>query len=321
MAIRIKIKDTKTLKDSIDDLRKKIKDADFDLTQQGVGSIANALLEKKDEIASIGDFASLRELVKEVVGGFNTPKAKEILAKVDEFDRMYQRDPRKGGRNDLWMWEKLLKYVYNIILKASGNESPDVALKREYAERKGNKAEDSKKIGDVLVYAPYNYNETGDFWISEAGFKAADKLDANDLFGDDKDKAHKFASIEEANKFCEEHGIDDFELRDSCGAKVKDSEYDDDLRELISALGEAHNKLIEAYDLASSLEREEVIKSELLYAIEDLEASASELDFEMEGDPVEELISKYGDVNARDEEEMTFDPDDWDMSGGDGPDD
>ena len=117
--MKFKIKDSKTLKDSITILKKKIMDADVDLTQKGVVSIANALLEKKDNINEANGFEELKEVVVPVIKKFDTPKGREILIKIDEFDRLYKRDPRKGSHNDFWLWEKLLKYVWNIILKAS----------------------------------------------------------------------------------------------------------------------------------------------------------------------------------------------------------
>lgn len=306
--MKIKIRDSKTLKDSIDSLKKKIKDAGFDLTQKGVTSIANSLLAVKPDIDSAEGFAALRDVVKKAVSQHDTPKARETLLEVDNIDRMYQRNPVPGSRNDLWCMEKLLKYVWNLLLKASGNESPDAMLKREYKEREKAKAEDSQKIGDVIVYAEYKANVPGDFWISEGGFKGAGELDANDMFDADKSKAHRFPSIEEAKRFCEEHGIEDFEVQDSCQAKDEEDESVAQIRELVRLLGEAHNLIIEANDLAGDLERDSLIDSSLLYEIEDLEAAASELDFEGEGDPVEALLEKYRgeawiDQNASDEDE------------------
>ena len=121
-----KIKDSKQLQDSIAALKKKILDANIDLTRPGIQSIANALIKRKDEIGNTTSFAPLRDLVKEIVGKFDTPKSREILIEVDKLDRLHKRDPRPRSRNDYWVWEKLLKYVWNIILKASGNPSPDV---------------------------------------------------------------------------------------------------------------------------------------------------------------------------------------------------
>lgn len=124
--MKIKIKDSKTLKDSIATTKKKIMDAEVDLTKPGIASIANALIKEKEAINNTTSFEDLRDLMKEVVKEFDTTKSREILAKIDELDRLYKRDPRRGSRNDYWLWDKLLKYCYNILLKASGNPSPDV---------------------------------------------------------------------------------------------------------------------------------------------------------------------------------------------------
>ena len=220
--IKIKIKDSKTLKDSIDALKKKFKDAEIDLTKEGIDSIANALLAKKDDISATSGFAGLRDLVREVVGKFNTPKSNEILRKVDEFDRLYQRDPRPGQRNDYWMWEKLLKYVWNIILKASGNPSPDVKEQKE----------------------------------------------------------------------------------DSCSMK----DEMDEILELARLLGEAHDKLMEALDKCEELENEDKVGSSLRYAIEDVEADLSDLDFMGESDPKDALLQKYSpEIEDLPDEEESWD--------------
>lgn len=205
--MKIVIKDSKTLKDSIDALKKKFKDADIDLTKEGIDSIANALLAKKEDISATSGFAGLRDLVKEVVGKFNTPKSNEILRKVDEFDRLYQRDPRPGQRNDYWMWEKLLKYVWNIILKASGNPSPDIKEQKE----------------------------------------------------------------------------------DSCSMKDEENDF----LKLARLLGEAHDKIMEALDLAEDLENQDLVGSGLRYALEDLEADASDFDYMGESNPDEVLKEKW----------------------------
>lgn len=223
--MKIVIKDSKTLKDSIDALKKKFKDADIDLTKEGIDSIANALLAKKEDISATSGFAGLRDLVKEVVGKFNTPKSNEILRKVDEFDRLYQRDPRPGQRNDYWMWEKLLKYVWNIILKASGNPSPDVKEQKE----------------------------------------------------------------------------------DSCSMKDEENDF----LKLARLLGEAHDKIMEALDLAEDLENQDLVGSGLRYALEDLEADASDFDYMGESNPDEVLKEKWA---AEEESEEYPDEDEsWDF--------
>lgn len=131
MKVKIKIKDSKSLLDSINELKKKIMDAEPDLTREGVDSIANALLAIKDKVNETKGFAELRDLMIPVIKEFDTPKAKEYLIKIDEFNRLYNRDPRKGYRNDYWMWEKLMKLYYNIIMKAAGLGSPDVKPVKE----------------------------------------------------------------------------------------------------------------------------------------------------------------------------------------------
>lgn len=223
--MKIVIKDSKTLKDSIDALKKKFKDADIDLTKEGIDSIANALLAKKEDISATSGFADLRDLVKEVVGKFNTPKSNEILRKVDEFDRLYQRDPRPGQRNDYWMWEKLLKYVWNIILKASGNPSPDVKEQKE----------------------------------------------------------------------------------DSCSMKDEENDF----LKLARLLGEAHDKIMEALDLAEDLENQDLVGSGLRYALEDLEADASDFDYMGESNPDEVLKEKW--AAEGESEEYPDEDESWDF--------
>lgn len=221
--MKIKIRDSKELMDSINELKKKIMDAEVDLTKPGIASIANALLEKKSDINAAKGFADLRDIMKDVVKEFDTPKAREILLKIDELDRLYQRAPQ-DKRNDYWCWEKLLKYCYNILLKASGNPSPDV---------KQDSVEDAKEVKDDM----------------------------------------------------------------------------NDLSNLARLLGEAHDKIMEALDLAEGLESSEEISSELVYRLEDLEAAASELDFTGEADPVEVLLENYsGDADL---DSWEIDEEDW----------
>lgn len=134
----MKLKDSKQLMDSINETKKKIMDAEIDLTKPGIHSIANALLEKKESINATTSFAELRDIMKEVVKKFDTPKGREILLKIDELNRLYNRAPQ-NKRNDYYCWDRLLKYCYNILLKASGNPSPDA---------KPTEAEDSCELKD-----------------------------------------------------------------------------------------------------------------------------------------------------------------------------
>lgn len=227
--MKIKIRDSKTIKDSIELLKKKIKDAEIDLTKEGVKSIANALLERKEEIGNTTSFANLRDIVKEVIGKFDTPKSREYLIEIDKLDRLYKRDPRPGSRNDYWNWEKLLKYVWNIILKASGNPSPDA--KKEVGEK-----EVKEELGHMM-------------------------------------KKH--------DSVC------------------KDEE--DEVLEACRLIGEAHDKLIEAMDLVESLENQDILSSELRYALEDIESPLSDLDMMGESDPREAMLQRFSRLNDIDE--------------------
>lgn len=203
--MKITIKDSKTLKDSIVKLQQKFKDAEIDLTKAGVQSIANALLEKKDKIGNTKGFAELRDIVKEVFEKYDSPKSKEYLVQVDQYNRLYQRDPRPGSRNDYWLWERLLKYVWNIILKASGNPSPDAKQVKE------------EKVGD---------DET-------------------------------------------------------------------DIQKLCRLLGEAHDKIMEAQEIASDLIEEGVFDSDLEYALDDLESDLSQFDYMGESNPARALMEAF----------------------------
>ena len=227
--MKIQIKDSKTLKDSIDSIKKKIMDAEVDLTSEGKQSIANALLAKKEEINATKGFEELRDIVVPILKEFDTPKAREYLLKIDELERLFKRDPRPGLRNDYWTWEKLLKFVYNIIMKAAGLGSPDV------------KPEKEEKVED----------------------------------------------------------------------ECKDAEAPNDVARMCKILGQAHDLIIEALDLAETLENEEIVSSELRYAIEDLEAPASELDFMGENNPSEAFLARYGvkESGEEEEEEDFWDPD------------
>ena len=243
--MKIKIKDSKQLRDSIKRLKKKIHDVEIDLTKPGIDSIANALMASKDGIEKASGFAALRDVVKPIIEKFDTPKAKEMLLKIEELDRLHKRDPRLGGRNDFWLWDKLLKYVYNILLKASGNESPDAAMRRE---RKEKEQKDSAIEGDCSVKDGY------------------------------------------------------LDYRGS------------DCAELVRLLGEAHNCLIEAADLASDLERDDILDASILDAIDGLEADCGELDFEAAEEPVDELLARFGGEAVKEKEEIseeeTLDPED-----------
>lgn len=221
--MKITIKDSKTLKDSIATTKKKINDLGIDLTQPGIDSIANALLEEKEAINNTTSFEDLRDIMKEAIKKFDTPKSREIKAKIEELNRLYQRDPKRGSRNDYWLWDKLLKYCYNILLKASNLGSPDV-----------------EEVKEELGY----------------------------MMG----------------------------KHDSC---TKDEDEDPTLR-LCKLLGEAHDKIMEAQDLAKDLIEANELGQDLEYALEDLEADLSEFDFMGEGDPAAGLREKFLPSNNED---------------------
>lgn len=94
--------------------------------------------------------------------------------------------------------------------------------------------------------------------------------------------------------------------------EIKDSEENsvDQVNKVCQLLGEAHDKIMEALDLAEQLENDGFVDYTLRFAIEDLESEASELDFMGEPDPQASLMEKY----HPDEDEETYDPDDdWDI--------
>lgn len=216
--MKIEIRDSQTLLDSINILKKKI--MDFDLTKPGVKSIAAEFLKRKDKINETTSFVELKPIFDEVIAMFDTPKSKEMWIEGDKLDRIFKRNPKQGGHNDLFCWEKLLKYIYSIMLKAQDLGSPDV------------KSEDSKPVEDA----------------------------------------------------------------------------DDEVLHVARLLGEAHDKIIEAMDLVESLEEEETIGSELRYALEDVEAPLSELDFMGESDPKFALLNAF---RPEEIESWEIDEEDW----------
>lgn len=221
MHTKILIRDTKTLDASIRILKKKIADVDFDLTRQGVKSIANALLAIKKKVDSAQGFAEMRDLIKGALKDFDTPKSREIKNKLLELDRLFARDPRQGGRNDKWLFDRLLQYYYQIILKASGNPSPD--------------AKPSKK--------------------------------------------------------------EEITPQDSCQAK----DDQDDVAKIIRLLGEAHSLIIEASELASDLWMDGKVNSQLGDDIDELEKTASDLDFLDTG--ADKFLEHYRGEKTVDEDE------------------
>ena len=222
------LRERKRLKDSINSLKKKIMDMNEfsdpdkkDLTASGVKSIANALLARKKEIDQTTNFADLRDIAIDVFKSFDTTAGRRMLIEVDKMNNYYKRDPKPGSQVDYRCWEKLMRYLYNIILKASGNPSPD-------ARPNVSEKEVKEELGHMM-------------------------------------KKH--------DSVC------------------KDEE--DEILEACRAIGLAHDKLIEAMDLVESLENEGKISSSLRYALEDVEAPLSELDFMGESNPKEVMLEKF----------------------------
>lgn len=256
--IKIKLNDSTTLKDSIESLKKKIMDAEVDLTRQGISSIANSLIEVKERINEARGFAELRDIVVPVIKKYDTPKSKEILMKIDEMNRMYQRQPIPGSHNDYWMWERLLKYVYNILLKASGNPSPDVK------ETKSEKTEDAE--------APFVTQKKDGTYVTAKG----------ETFPDKKSLLETYTTIDEKD------------------IKIEDEE--DPIEHMAFLLGKVHDAIMEAQDYMSEVNETGKVSSDLEYALDDLEADASELDFMGEDHPGAALLRMFGTDVEEDED-------------------
>lgn len=157
-------------------------------------------------------------------------------AKINEASSAEKRAYKNGGEDldDLLIGKAVASLKNKSVRKAVGNALHDgdpekvaelkklllndpkfddaearYVKKAGAMERAGLIAEaKDETIDGIVVYAPYKANKDGDFWLCTT----EDGLDANDRFCQDYSKAHKFASAAEAKKFCEDHGIEDFEL-------------------------------------------------------------------------------------------------------------
>lgn len=248
MKIRLKIKDSRELRDSVENLKRELAEK-------------KAFSGNKKELLAAKGYQELKKALKDSVKGLD--------AKIKQLDRLHARAPEKNGRNDAWVSERLLEAAkksiadseegeveiyFNLdndiiwsvdpdsmddltiipegwITKAQWEDFLSKATDKGWAsweellkqskpeEIRKAKAKDAEKPGRFIVYCDYRANELGDFWISEEGFQNADEMDANDMFEEDKSKAHKFSSVEEIKRFCEENGIEDFEILDIVKAK------------------------------------------------------------------------------------------------------
>lgn len=94
--------------------------------------------------------------------------------------------------------------------------------------------------------------------------------------------------------------------------KINDDEgVDDVMLRICKLMGEAHDKIIEAQELASDLYDAGMINSNLEYILEDLEADLSQVDFMGEDKPTLKLMEEFaGEIEEPDENEFNFDEDD-----------
>lgn len=136
----MKINDAKQkIIDSIINLKKKILDAlneHPNLVEEKKTSVAYDLANEKEKINSANHYKELRDIVVDILEKSSQPKAKEYLNKIKfEFDKKVARDPRVGGYNELYWFQQLLTFIYNIMLKADNLGSPDVKKTRDSHER------------------------------------------------------------------------------------------------------------------------------------------------------------------------------------------
>ena len=76
--------------------------------------------------------------------------------------------------------------------------------------------------------------------------------------------------------------------------KAEDSLEQDGVHQLALLLGEAHDKIMEAQDLAKDLVNDEILADDIEWDLSDLEAEVSEFEFMGEDDPAAALLAKYG---------------------------
>ena len=452
----MKINDAKQkLIDSIKNLKKKILDASKehpDLVKEKKTSVAYELAKAKEKINSTAHYKELRDIVVDILEKSPQTKAKEYLNQIKfEFDKKVARDPRLGGYNELYWYQQLLMFVYNIMLKADNLGSPDVKETTDSRERikiihdRANrkvlndsmfkdvkdgygkfafkeilskfkttlnsdeidiwpeswiaKGENSKLVFFSFVAAnitkeeferkirsclpvdtelkinyvqqresAYDYlllpvskkhlyelsdildKEFGEIYDIEYDEKTyeitltvwEDKVDDLDkmlyriasfldkelstrnlnwsaskskvmgnkiIFGlPDVSTATKNASFdvillgvkewskEDKRKFID---LDEFMTKDS-KKMLKDA--GDEIDELILLLGKAHDNIIEALDLAESLENEDKVASSLRYELEDREADLSDLDFNGEADARKAFLARFATESEEDED-------------------
>lgn len=148
------------------------------------------------------------------------------------------------------------------------------------------------------------YGSQGALDVIEDGAEG-DEVDGGEMLGESLNKGEACFTKQDGvpGYLVNDEGKEKF-LRNYTEKQVKDlgfeikkdlkEDYDrDDILEIARALGKAHDGLVEASELLSYLDAD-VLSDELRYAVEDLEAEASELDFMGEDNPVEALLAAYG---------------------------
>ena len=136
----MKINDAKQkILDSINNLKQKICDAltsHPDLVSEKKPSVAYDLYKHQDEIKAATGYKQLRDIFVKILEEHKTePVARKYLNDVlYDYDRKYARDPRVGGYNDIYLFEKLLSFIYNIIMRAENLGSPDVNRRKTFED-------------------------------------------------------------------------------------------------------------------------------------------------------------------------------------------
>lgn len=262
------------LADAIKTNKQKVLDAleeHKDLISEKKTSVAYDLYKHKDDIANMSNYKPLRDLVVDILEKSSQPKAKEYLNKIKyEFDKKVERDPRPNGYNEQYWFNELWQFIYNIMLKAENLGSPDVKDDTDVSLDKAQEwvDYDMKHYGEI--------SEKTNELVKKAGFE---------IIKDD-------------------HGDYEVIAHETHDAGCKDDE--NDMLRLCKLLGQAHDLVMEAQEIASDLVNTDELPDDVSYDLDDLEAAVSEFEFMGEDNPAKALKEKYG---VEDEEEFDEDED------------